>query len=121
MVTLFFIEMNQPTSPCFPQFMPFLPELGVHFGISKTLAGKNKRNVPLLIKEDLACRKRVFMRHPPRVNSHLRNKMRSGIIKGLVFHGCCHGLDQMPAIIGWSLTDNSNYARHAVSTVWSFR
>src|SRR5438046_6070940 len=102
--------MNQRITRGAAELMSFVLELGARFGIDEAFSREEKRHILSSIEENLTCCKRVFLRHPARVNSHLRNKMNSGIIKRLVFHGTHHAFHETLAFVRRSLTDDSNYA-----------
>jgi hypothetical protein len=106
--------MDQPAPGGLSEFMSFAPEPGTRFAIDEAFAREKERNIPLLIEENLARSKGVFVCYPARVDADFRHKMRSRNIKAFMYHATCHGHHQVSTFLWWSQADHSIDARHAV-------
>src|SRR5439155_935531 len=69
--------MNDPAPFRSSQLMSFPLELGARFRIDIALPREEKRDIPLLIKENLTCSEGVLMRYPPTIESHFRCSVRA--------------------------------------------
>src|SRR2546425_239831 len=106
--------MSDPSAGWFSKVVSFPRKLGPYFGIGEAFSREEERNIPLLIQERLLGAKRIFMRHPTRVNSHLRHRIRTRIVERLMVHGTHHGLRETLAFFRRSPTNYSNDTRHTV-------